>query len=445
MDKTTKTNQPKSQLPWLKLGGLGFELYKDNSREEKQFVLVANGSPINQEVVQALVDGGFTKTESGYEGKIGLRTSATLNALPGAQQTFVLPEEIDYPDCLSQKVLPVNNEAPLIGEKWSSAMGEREVISSCKPNAEILYCVSTQGQKHHDWYMASDLEKIMVLDQDPATKWRKWEILNPHEPLKFPQGYAECHIYKKADQKVVRVAGKPVAFEGYEDFAFFMAKHQGRWNVYEQTTGLSITSTNGLKTQKEAMTTAKENLHKHAGSPEKLSQHLSGKLIIPQPGEIELPPPQEKEFTLPDLQTYEDAQEWIKEKAIEYGSRNKLFASAEYKAVYPTIQRLHAQEKENLILEARQAVADAGLSSGDEVFYLSPDKASGMYGKLYFANTGMPRVNVHTEFSLLGGKIPSNKRVDWHKGWDSAVHQQNESHLDNQTVKPVEELAGLTP
>ena len=150
-----------------------------------------------------------------------------------------------------------------------------------------------------------------------------------------------------------------------------MAKIEGRWNVFEKTTGLSITGTNGVKTQKEAMTLAKETLKKSTGSAEKLSAHLQNVLKIPQPGQIELPPKKENEIILPSLRTYDDALAWIDKKTQECGNKKKLHTSDEYKAVNPTIERLHSQYKEDLIFKARQAADDAGLSSRDNVVYLS--------------------------------------------------------------------------
>ena len=412
MDKQLKS---KSQMAWLDLNALGFNLYERTSVNEKQFVLVANGSPVSPDTEKALLQGQFSKTDTGFIGKVGLRSSAVLNTLPGAKKITVFPDEIDH-HALRKNQNFVEKD-PMIGRKWNSSLGEREVIKSCKPDTKTLYWVKTQGQKHSDWYLATDLENIIALDQNPTTKWRAWEVINPHEWIKSSRDYEECHIFRKDIKNITRVAGKPVSFDGYENHGFFMAKIEGRWNVFEKTTGLSITGTNGVKTQKEATILAKETLKKHTGSAEKLSVHLQNVLKIPQPGQIELPPKKETEIILPSLRTYDDALAWIDQKAQEYGDKKKLYASDEYKAAYPTIERLHSQEKEDLILKARQTVADAGLSSGDSIFYLSPDKTFGLYGHLYFANTGMPRVKIHTEHSLLGGEVPSNKRMDWHEGW----------------------------
>ena len=448
-------DKSRTQRPWLDLKALGLELYKINTQAGEDYIVVSKDAPVSSKIERILIEGGFSKAENGFKGKSGLRTTAALKTLPGAKSIFVYPDEIDFQVFLKNQSKPEENEAPMVGKSWSSSLGQREVVNFCRQGGETLYCVKSQTKNAYDWFLATDLKQIIAQDEDPDTKWRDWEVVNPNEQIRLPKGYQEYHILNKGyhasqklNQKVVRVAGKPVSLSGYEEFTFFMAKHDGQWAVYEQTTGQSVTSTNSFKakTQKDAVALAMKTLEKHADNAEKLSAHLSNQNLIPLPGQVPLPPPEEKEFSIPDLQTYDDALDWIKQKTKDYGGKSIVYASDEYNAVYPTIKRLHDQYKENMILETRQAVADAGLSSGDEVVYISPDRTSSLQGNLYFANTGMPRVRVHTENSLLGGQIPSNKRLDWHDGWDRTDPQNLRiAACDDKSSNLEQENSGLMP
>lgn len=68
----------------------------------------------------------------------------------------------------------------------------------------------------------------------------------------------------------------------------------------------------------------------------------------------------------PQFLDYEQAQDWIKQKAKEYGGLRPFTSSPEYHAVYPEIARLQKEEQKKY---TESVLAKTGLKVGDVVQY----------------------------------------------------------------------------
>jgi len=115
---------------------------------------------------------------------------------------------------------------------------------------------------------------------------------------------------------------------------------------------------------------------------------------------------------VPQLDTYEQAREWIEERAAHYPSRNEFFASREYRDAYPRIQELTEQYEQELSTEAEQAMREAGIKSGDDVVYVPPGALPGqeVSGRV-FLRKGVPYVRLSTPVA------DGRKTTRWHRGF----------------------------
>ena len=126
-----------------------------------------------------------------------------------------------------------------------------------------------------------------------------------------------------------------------------------------------------------------------------------------------------KEAKEPWEMTTDEREEWFDKKAEEYGSRNKFFASDEYKKIYPKLYEKQRQEGKEYKAKVDKALKEAGLEVTDNVTHVSPDGQTVAHGSLYRDNKGMPKVKIHTEEGPQG-KVTVNKIKVWHKGWEKS-------------------------
>lgn len=87
---------------------------------------------------------------------------------------------------------------------------------------------------------------------------------------------------------------------------------------------------------------------------------------------------------------------------------------------------------------------DAGLITGALVLQHSNDLTIRSQGYITFSRTGMPRVKVHTGESLLTGRLPAYKRVDWHEGWQRSNNSPKKSVVVS-VPPPAPESESLSP
>lgn len=122
----------------------------------------------------------------------------------------------------------------------------------------------------------------------------------------------------------------------------------------------------------------------------------------------------ENKLDTPAFLTYDEALKWIDKKVEEYGSKGAFEASDEYRRVYPQINKLYKQAKNDHQTLADKAMKDVGVSFGDRVFY---DYVSAWgvenYSGTIVNRKGIPFVKLDT------GQVLQNnaKSVKWHKGW----------------------------
>jgi len=116
------------------------------------------------------------------------------------------------------------------------------------------------------------------------------------------------------------------------------------------------------------------------------------------------------------LKTIEDVEEYIANGAKRYGGKNKFLSSAEYREVYPIIERIYSVEKtaryEQSKNAADTAMSEAGAAYGDRVEYTligSFFNTETLKGTLV-NRSGLPMVK-------LDEKHNGKRYVKWHKGW----------------------------
>jgi hypothetical protein len=117
----------------------------------------------------------------------------------------------------------------------------------------------------------------------------------------------------------------------------------------------------------------------------------------------------------PSFAGYDDARKWIDAKAKEYGGKRAFYASEEYKAALPEIQKLYELEIKDYQDKAAKALKEAGVAPGDRVYYdyVNPFGATRYSGIVTTDSRGLPRVK------LDAGQVTASgaKSVAWHKGW----------------------------
>ena len=118
------------------------------------------------------------------------------------------------------------------------------------------------------------------------------------------------------------------------------------------------------------------------------------------------------------LKTMAEVTAYIAEGAKRYGGKNKFLASAEYREVYPTIERIYADEgtAQNTQSkgEADAAMGEVGAAYGDRVTYTAQGlffSTETLMGTIVNKN-GLPMVK-------LDEKHNGKRYVKWHKGWRS--------------------------
>jgi len=116
------------------------------------------------------------------------------------------------------------------------------------------------------------------------------------------------------------------------------------------------------------------------------------------------------------LKTIEDVTEYIADGAKRYSGKNKFLSSAEYREVYPIIERIYSGEKvaryEQSKNAADTAMSEAGVAYGDRIEYTligSYFNAETLKGTLV-NRSGLPMVK-------LDEKHNGKRYVKWHKGW----------------------------
>ena len=108
----------------------------------------------------------------------------------------------------------------------------------------------------------------------------------------------------------------------------------------------------------------------------------------------------------------DSAQEWIKKKSKEYGSKNEFLSSQEYKDHYPHIEKLHNASKSEHASVGQKALSDAGQKEGDEVYYdhIGPFMSvTKLRGKIVHKD-GVPHVR-------LTEPVDGKRHIQWHKGF----------------------------
>lgn len=120
----------------------------------------------------------------------------------------------------------------------------------------------------------------------------------------------------------------------------------------------------------------------------------------------------------PDLSSVKAIEAHIEAKSREYGSRNEYLASDEYKALYPKVEAVYAENKRQIVIQAVDRMTKAGVKEGDRVEALAQGLAGGVpvQGKL-FMKAGIPHVRLdHPQMTPNGIR----KEVAWHPGWRPA-------------------------
>ncbi len=151
-----------------------------------------------------------------------------------------------------------------------------------------------------------------------------------------------------------------------------------------------------------------------------------------------------KEAKEPWEMTRDERESWLDKKADEYGSKNKFYASDEYKKIYPKLYEKQRQEEKEYKADTDKALKEAGLEESDNVTYVSPDGQTVAHGNLYRDNKGVPKVKIHTEESSQG-KISVNKIKAWHKGWEKAKPVEGEKGITDQVAGQPDTQLSLAP
>ena len=101
-----------------------------------------------------------------------------------------------------------------------------------------------------------------------------------------------------------------------------------------------------------------------------------------------------------------DAQTWIDNKIKEYGNKQILTSSSEYRNAYPAIQKAWNVE---LIRDAPKAMSDAGVKFGDRVRY----DIVGSFGNVKKQDGVIINIDGIPYVKIDGGR----RKVMWHKGF----------------------------
>jgi hypothetical protein len=116
------------------------------------------------------------------------------------------------------------------------------------------------------------------------------------------------------------------------------------------------------------------------------------------------------------METYDEALQWIQERAKEYGGMNKFLSSCEYQQKYPEIEKLHKKAMDSYKSKAHDAMCSVNINAGDKVFYDvvgTWGHVEQQEGTVYIDTKGMPKV-----------KLTSGKSVKWHKGFKPIIKQK---------------------
>jgi hypothetical protein len=121
---------------------------------------------------------------------------------------------------------------------------------------------------------------------------------------------------------------------------------------------------------------------------------------------------------IPDFKNYDEAQDFIQERIIVYGSKDVYTSSEEYRELYPKLNSLRQVAVNEQAKQGQVAMMEVGIKEGDLVEYVQSNPWSMTFirkGKVKLDADGIPMV------SLVQNDVDSKKQVRWHKGYIKVI------------------------